>query len=91
MKTDLKKAKTDNEAIIDQYDYLANAASAQDCTGLIPANPKPGDMMDAYDYVVVNDRVDHAVENVQAIVKSEHCKRERVASEYKKILEVSQS
>lgn len=49
------------------------------------------DMMDAYDYVVVNDRVDHAVENVQAIVKSEHCKRERVASEYKKILEVSQS
>src|SRR5690554_1490220 len=35
------------------------------------------DMMDAYDYVVVNDRVDHAVENVQAIVKSEHCKRER--------------
>ncbi len=49
MKTDLKKAKTDNEAIIDQYDYLANAASAQDCTGLIPANPKPGDMMDAYE------------------------------------------
>lgn len=49
------------------------------------------EMMDAYDYVVVNDQVDHAVENVQAIVKSEHCKRERVAAQYKKLLEVSQS
>lgn len=49
------------------------------------------ELMDAYDYVVVNDFVDHAVENVQAIVKSEHCKRERVASQYKKLLEVTQS
>lgn len=49
------------------------------------------ELMDAYDYVVVNDQVDHAVENVQAIVKSEHCKRERVASQYKQLLEVSQS
>ncbi|WP_017471833.1 guanylate kinase [Amphibacillus jilinensis] len=49
------------------------------------------ELMDAYDYVVVNDQVDHAVDKVQAIVKSEHCKRERVASQYKKLLEVSQS
>lgn len=49
------------------------------------------DMMDAYDYVVVNDHVAHAVEHVQAIVISEHCKRERVASVYKRILEVNQS
>ncbi|WP_440895237.1 guanylate kinase [Amphibacillus sp. Q70] len=48
------------------------------------------ELMDAYDYVVVNDYVDHAVEKVQAIVKSEHCKRERVASQYKKLLEVTQ-
>lgn len=45
------------------------------------------DMMDAYDYVVVNDKIDNAVEKVQAIVKSEHCKRERVAKQYRKALE----
>src|SRR5699024_7537720 len=41
-------------------------------------------LMHAYDYVVVNDQVDPAVEKVQAIVKSEHCKRERVENIYKK-------
>lgn len=51
MKTDVKKLKNENEAIIDQYDYLANAASSQDCTGLVPANPLPGDLMDAYEDV----------------------------------------
>ncbi|MEQ6375271.1 guanylate kinase [Bacillaceae bacterium S4-13-58] len=44
-------------------------------------------MMDAYDYVVINDKIDHAVEMVKAIVKSEHCKRERIAQSYKKVLE----
>ena len=33
--SDLKK-KTNRE-IIDDYDYLANAASSMDCTGLIPS------------------------------------------------------
>ncbi|MDD2978395.1 MAG: hypothetical protein PHN80_00340 [Hespellia sp.] len=28
--------KDENERIIDAFDYLANAASANDCTGLIP-------------------------------------------------------
>lgn len=45
------------------------------------------EMMDAYDYVVVNDDVDLAVEKVKAIIKSEHCKRERVAQQYKRLLE----
>ncbi|WP_188454444.1 guanylate kinase [Virgibacillus oceani] len=45
------------------------------------------EMMDAYDYVVVNDRVDHAVEKVQSIIQSEHCKRERIEKQYKRILE----
>lgn len=49
------------------------------------------DMMDAYDYVVVNDQVDHAVDKIQAIVKSEHCKRQRVAKQYKKALEADLS
>ncbi|SEB19742.1 guanylate kinase [Thalassobacillus cyri] len=49
------------------------------------------EMMDAYDYVVVNDEVDNAVKKVQSIVMSEHCKRERVAKQYKKALEAGQS
>ncbi|GIO26097.1 guanylate kinase [Ornithinibacillus bavariensis] len=45
------------------------------------------EMMDAYDYVVVNDDVDKAVNKIQSIIQSEHCKRERIAAQYKKILE----
>lgn len=45
------------------------------------------DMMDAYDYIVVNDQVDHAVAKVQAIIEAEHCKRERIAKQFKKLLE----
>ncbi|WBX79618.1 guanylate kinase [Virgibacillus salarius] len=45
------------------------------------------EMMDAYDYVVVNDHVDLAVEKVQSIIQSEHLKRERIAKQYKQLLE----
>ncbi|MBC5635906.1 guanylate kinase [Ornithinibacillus sp. BX22] len=45
------------------------------------------EMMDAYDYVVVNDDVDKAVDKIQSIIQSEHCKRERIAAQYKKLLE----
>ncbi|AIF43813.1 guanylate kinase [Virgibacillus sp. SK37] len=45
------------------------------------------EMMDAYDYVVVNDQVELAVEKVQSIIQSEHLKRERIAKQYKKLLE----
>jgi len=45
------------------------------------------DMMDYYDYVVVNDNIDHAVSKIKAIIQSEHCKRERIAKQYKKIVE----
>ncbi|ASK63551.1 guanylate kinase [Virgibacillus phasianinus] len=45
------------------------------------------EMMDAYDYVVVNDRVEHAVEKVKSIIQSEHCKRERIEKQYKQLLE----
>lgn len=34
-----KKASVANQRIIDSYDYLTNAASTQDCTGLIPSAP----------------------------------------------------
>ncbi|MEC5422749.1 guanylate kinase [Virgibacillus sp. C22-A2] len=45
------------------------------------------EMMDAYDYVVVNDRVELAVRKIQSIIQCEHLKRERVAKQYKKLLE----
>lgn len=45
------------------------------------------DMMDAYDYVVVNDNVDKAVNKIEAIIQSEHCKQERISKQYKRILE----
>lgn len=44
MKSETKKTDAD------EYDYLANAASAQDCTGLIPANPLP-EAMESYEEV----------------------------------------
>ena len=29
----------ENQKLIDSYDYLSNAASTHDCTGLIPSAP----------------------------------------------------
>ena len=46
------------------------------------------EMMDAYDYVVTNDEIHKACDRIQAIVTAEHCSRERVASLYKKAMEV---
>ena len=34
-----KKEDRDNQSIIDSYDYISGAASAGDCTGLIPSGP----------------------------------------------------
>ena len=44
-----KKRKRSNEEIIDSYDYLANAASTTDCTGLIPSGPASESELDAYE------------------------------------------
>jgi guanylate kinase len=46
------------------------------------------EMMDAYDYVVTNDEIHKAFDRIQAFVTAEHCSRERVASLYKKAMEV---
>ncbi|WP_175428386.1 guanylate kinase [Bacillus solimangrovi] len=46
------------------------------------------EMMNAYDYVVVNEKVEHAVERVEAIVHAEHFRRTRVEKQYRKLLEV---
>lgn len=44
-----KKASAENQRIIDSYDYLTNAASTQDCTGLIPSAPQDDEELEAYD------------------------------------------
>ena len=45
-------------------------------------------MMGEYDYLVVNDDVEVAVDNILSIIESEHCKKERVIHQYKSLLEV---
>ena len=40
-----------NREIIDSYDYLGQAASARDCTGLIPANPPDEYGREAYESI----------------------------------------
>ncbi len=42
------KEKT-NQEIIDEFDYLSNAASSQDCTGLIPSEPASTEEVEAYE------------------------------------------
>lgn len=44
-------------------------------------------MMEHYDYAVVNDTVDHAVEQIEDIIESEHCRVERVIHRYEKMIE----
>lgn len=48
MKSDTQNLDKENRRIIDSYDYLANAASTQDCTGLIPAIPETVEELEAY-------------------------------------------
>ncbi|MBA4700908.1 MAG: hypothetical protein H2212_15910 [Ruminococcus sp.] len=38
----------ENEKIIDDYDYLSNAASSMDCTGLIPYLPVTDAELESY-------------------------------------------
>lgn len=38
-----------NQEIIDEFDYLSNAASTQDCTGLIPSGPVSTEEVEAYE------------------------------------------
>ena len=41
----------DNEKIINDYDYLGNACSSTDCTGLIPSAPHSEAELDSYEAV----------------------------------------
>lgn len=42
---------SENQRIIDSYDYLANAASASDCTGLIPSAPASDAELASYEAI----------------------------------------
>lgn len=44
-------------------------------------------LVSAYDYALVNDDVALAVDKVEAIIKSENCKRERIENMYLKLME----
>jgi guanylate kinase len=46
------------------------------------------EMMNLYDYIVENDKIENAVDKINSIVQAEHCKRERVQQRYIKMLEV---
>ena len=45
------------------------------------------EMMNLYDYVVENDEVAKACDEINAIVTAEHCRRERVEKRYLAMLE----
>lgn len=45
----MKKVDKENQRIIDEYDYLSNAASSQDCTGLIPSRPVSKEEIESYE------------------------------------------
>lgn len=40
-----------NQKLIDSYDYLSNAASSMDCTGLIPAAPTTDAELESYESI----------------------------------------
>lgn len=41
----------DNQRKIDSFDYLANAASSHDCTGLIPSAPMNDAELESYNAI----------------------------------------
>lgn len=56
----MKKDKK-NEEIIDSYDYLTNAASSMDCTGLMPTPAYTPEQRESYDaiYHVIGNSPSH--------------------------------
>ena len=38
-----------NQEVTDSYDFLSNAASTQDCNGLIPSGPVNEDELESYE------------------------------------------
>ena len=51
MDKEKQKEMKKNQELIDHYDYLKNAASSTDCTGLIPAGPVDEEELKSYEAV----------------------------------------
>ena len=49
--SDISSRKKSNQKIIDSYDYLSNAESAQDCTGQLPVCPTNRAALDSFEEV----------------------------------------
>ena len=45
----INNSQSENQKIIDSYDYISNTASAHDCTGLIPSAPLNPAELDSYE------------------------------------------
>ena len=46
-----KELAEENQKVIDSYDYLSNAVSTMDCTGLIPSAPINAAELESYEEV----------------------------------------
>jgi guanylate kinase len=46
------------------------------------------EMMNLYDYIVENDKIENAVEKINSIVQAEHCRKDRIQQRYINMLEV---
>lgn len=44
-----KEQQEANRTVIEGYDYLGNSASAMDCTGLIPSEPRSDAERESYE------------------------------------------
>ena len=47
-------------------------------------------MMKHYDYAVVNDKIENAVENIRQIINVEHLQVKQVYSDYEQMLTISE-
>ena len=62
-----------NQKIIDSYDYLANAASTQDCTGLIPAAPTSKAELESYEDIYHYEPPKVKVKTPDSEHQNSHC------------------
>lgn len=78
----MKKDDKENQKIIDEYDYLSNAASSQDCTGLIPSGPVSAEEIESY-----KELTDAQIEALKA-AKDLHDYQELIAEKTKSITDL---
>ena len=61
----------ENQKIIDAYDYLSNAASSQDCTGLIPSEPISTAELESYEELYQTGRTHQIIPHI--LIKNGVC------------------